>query len=920
MSEYIEVGQPLQFTDPNTPTRVGEIVENVSDIYNIPSPRLGMQVFVKSEKKSFVITSLKSKVIGGVDVPEAAVEAFEPVGAKSIIWNNDNAPSNMNDFVEAGIYEIRGERTRIDDNLPFGNTGSGHTFHARLEVLDSSIAPGGQSDDICITQKLTLSNRVAGDGDVYIRTGRGTSKEAITWETWGMLQQNIEVGSVPTLDNLVDNGIYSGVWVNGHLNNYPLTFVCIVINDYFIGTSPRRISQFLYGLSKFDGSTHYQTRVWDDSKDKWSDWEILNHKEIASMIKSSVDNAIKGIIADAPEAFDTLKEIADWIANDETGAVALANSISANTKAINTEVTRAKATEEVIKSRAIDADSLNVAQEIDEVRIDFDTLDDGAHSGEIIIPAATTESAGMMSAEDKVNMKDLLKKNALWQHSIDELNSAKQNVANVPWAISRAPIDISNGVITIGVGYIYIWVNNKEYIYSYSASKSYDLKSNKALVYNTQTNTISVVQRSAIDSTIMLPLFIHDGGSSIIIGLLRQQELNNLNTLFDYADNFKHNKIDCCSRAKIKYENKTLTIGTGSIYFSCGKYFIVRNNPEEYQYTFSGSRSVVYDTIEKMFVDKDIQQLLTTDILMLWYDGVKGVDGGLLLKYIKQTEYADKIATIESKISEKGVSLFKADLDDSIKPIMHGGTNVYPQNNLELYRLAGRNGVLFWECDVRPCLDGFVLSHDDDMYQLAVADDGSAINQGDFVCSQKTIAELKTLKVGVKKGTTSLVSGFEDERIPTLEEFLTLCKIYGACPVLELKFYAPSRAEDLYNIVKKMGMLNKTIWLLYSGRNEWGNALHTLDDRNNIVYCGDTSLPTSDIDEIISFKTEKNIVGLYYYITTLTDEIIERALTNEVMVGTWSGTSINNWSSLLQKGYSMFSLDNPASNPLIELR
>lgn len=89
MSEYIEVGQPLQFTDPNTPTRVGEIVENASDIYNIPSPRLGMQVFVKSEKKSFVITSLKSKVIGGVDVPEAAVEAFEPVGAKVLASLSD---------------------------------------------------------------------------------------------------------------------------------------------------------------------------------------------------------------------------------------------------------------------------------------------------------------------------------------------------------------------------------------------------------------------------------------------------------------------------------------------------------------------------------------------------------------------------------------------------------------------------------------------------------------------------------------------------------------------------------------------------------------------------------------------------------------------------------------------------------------
>lgn len=357
------------------------------------------------------------------------------------------------------------------------------------------------------------------------------------------------------------------------------------------------------------------------------------------------------------------------------------------------------------------------------------------------------------------------------------------------------------------------------------------------------------------------------------------------------------------------------------MYFRCGNIFRTFINQSEYTYTFTGSKSVVFDTTNNTIVDRENYSIKITDIPLLWYDGITGIDGGVLLKYIKQSDYDEKIQELENRITtENGTSLSNADLSDLIKPVMHGGTSTFPQNNLALYKLAGKNGVLFWECDVRPCLDGFVLSHDDDMYKIAVADDGSAISQGEYVCSQKTIAELKTLKVGVIKGTTSLVSGFENERIPTLEEFLTLCKKYGACPVLELKFGDSSRAEDLYNIVKKMGMLHKTIWLLYAGRNTWGNALHSLDDRNNIVYCGDESLPTSDIDEIISFKTEKNIIGLYYYISTLTDEIILRALENEVLIGTWSYTSTNNWNDLLEKGYSMFSLDDPSNNPLVLLR
>ena len=270
MSEYIEVGQPLQFTDPNTPTRVGEIVENVSDIYNIPSPRLGMQVFVKSEKKSFVITSLKNKVIGGVDVPEAAVEAFEPVGAKSITWNNDNDPSNMNDFVVAGVYDIKGERTRANDNLPILNTGGGHTFNARLTVLDSSISGSGENDDKCITQVLSFSNRI-GQGEVYIRTGKGSSLDNLTWEKWSTLQRNVNVGEVGSLDGLVDNGIYSGI-----LSTTGETFVIICINNYAIAqqVGVQHISHLKYSLVVGTGEVKIEKRT-RDAYGIWTEWENI---------------------------------------------------------------------------------------------------------------------------------------------------------------------------------------------------------------------------------------------------------------------------------------------------------------------------------------------------------------------------------------------------------------------------------------------------------------------------------------------------------------------------------------------------------------------------------------------------------------------------------------------------------------------
>lgn len=79
MSEII-AGGAFMFSDPNTPTRVGEFVENAEDILNIPNPRIGMQVYVIREERNYTITKLKDKVINGVTVPNAAVAEYKDKG------------------------------------------------------------------------------------------------------------------------------------------------------------------------------------------------------------------------------------------------------------------------------------------------------------------------------------------------------------------------------------------------------------------------------------------------------------------------------------------------------------------------------------------------------------------------------------------------------------------------------------------------------------------------------------------------------------------------------------------------------------------------------------------------------------------------------------------------------------------------
>lgn len=69
--------------------------------------------------------------------------------------------------------------------------------------------------------------------------------------------------------------------------------------------------------------------------------DVLNGDETEDgSVKKTVVDEIAKVVASAPEDFDTLKEIADWIANDQTGAASLTNRIAniENTYLTETEI------------------------------------------------------------------------------------------------------------------------------------------------------------------------------------------------------------------------------------------------------------------------------------------------------------------------------------------------------------------------------------------------------------------------------------------------------------------------------------------------------------------------------------------------------------------------------------------------------
>lgn len=222
-----------------------------------------------------------------------------------------DSASCIDSFVTAGVYNITGERLNASDGLPIENCAPGHTISARLTVLNSSITGTGESDDKCITQILSLSNRTGGDGDVYIRTGHAHSTNMLVggagWEPWGKLQQNIEVGQVTSLNSFTGNGIYSGVYTNG--STFFETFVMVVINNYAVAGATgqvRSISQFKYALN-VDSTFSYKTRTGrGGSNIEWGSWvdlgaatttdiqdNSITAQKLSSDVREKVENPLR---------------------------------------------------------------------------------------------------------------------------------------------------------------------------------------------------------------------------------------------------------------------------------------------------------------------------------------------------------------------------------------------------------------------------------------------------------------------------------------------------------------------------------------------------------------------------------------------------------------------------------------------------
>lgn len=72
--EKIIIGGGIQPTTQDTPGDIRTRVETFNDIAGIDNPYRGMLVYVVDEDREYRVKKLTSKVIGGIEVPNSAID------------------------------------------------------------------------------------------------------------------------------------------------------------------------------------------------------------------------------------------------------------------------------------------------------------------------------------------------------------------------------------------------------------------------------------------------------------------------------------------------------------------------------------------------------------------------------------------------------------------------------------------------------------------------------------------------------------------------------------------------------------------------------------------------------------------------------------------------------------------------------
>lgn len=226
-----------------------------------------------------------------------------------------------------------------------------------------------------------------------------------------------------------------------------------------------------------------------------------------------------------------------------------------------------------------------------------------------------------------------------------------------------------------------------------------------------------------------------------------------------------------------------------------------------------------------------------------------------------------------------------------------GSRGVGVENTILAFEEGIKRGYPALECDVRITKDGeFVVFHDVDLMRLA--------NRNDHI-TELTLAELKEITL------TQIVKGqVLTGHIPTLKEYLLLCKNHQVRPIIELKWTKGINNNDNSNIHRLIDLI-KECGLYYSSTilTSMINTLayirrHYLDIDLQFLIGGNITLCAENLE----FAFNNNI-SLDIEYTHITKEVVDLAHSKGLIVNSWTVNSPKEVDRLLAYNVDMITTD-----------
>ena len=222
-----------------------------------------------------------------------------------------------------------------------------------------------------------------------------------------------------------------------------------------------------------------------------------------------------------------------------------------------------------------------------------------------------------------------------------------------------------------------------------------------------------------------------------------------------------------------------------------------------------------------------------------------------------------------------------------------GASYLEKENTYPAFVAAGNRSYFGIECDVHKTIDNkYIIIHDD--FTGRVAGDNLEIEKTTYSLLRK----ITLFDIDGKKGRNDL-------RLPSLSEYISICKKYSKVAVLEFKnHFEREEICEMVEIIKKLGHFEDTIFISF--------------DLENLINLKE-NYPTAKAQYLIesNIEDEKLLENLIKYnldidtlYTLLTKEIVDNLHNHNIKINCWTVNDLIEAEKLISWGVDYITSNN----------